>query len=209
MERILQYFPDLTDHQISQFEALMPLYQEWNSMINVISRKDIDQLYLRHVLHSLSIAKLIQFLPESSILDLGTGGGFPGIPLAILFPETKFTLIDGTAKKIRVVNEVAKAIKLTNVIGHQKRAEEWKGEKFDFVVTRAVAQLSMLWPWCEKIISDRQRHIMPNGIWALKGGNVEKEIKDLGKGMYAEATPITDFYEEPFFKEKYVVYVQY
>ncbi len=208
MESILQYFPDLTDSQIQQFQQLGPLYREWNEKINVISRKDIDNLYEHHILHSLAIAKVVSFKPKARVLDLGTGGGFPGIPLAILFPETSFTLIDGTRKKISVVNEVAGAIQLDNVIARHIRAEELKGQ-FDFVVTRAVARLEKLVPWSFRLIKEKQQHPLPNGLLALKGGNIQEEIKDLGRGHYVEVFPITDFFEVPYFEEKSVVYVQW
>ncbi len=207
MELILKYFPDLSQEQIEQFKALEGLYTDWNQKINVISRKDIDQLYLRHVLHSLVIAKYITFKPEAKILDLGTGGGFPGIPLAILFPEVKFTLIDGTKKKILVVKEVAEALGLTNVDAQQMRAEELKA-KFDFVVTRAVAKLAKLLPWSRRLIDSKQQHAIPNGLIALKGGDIKSEIDELSNREYIETIAINDYFQEAVFEEKYVVYVQ-
>ncbi len=207
MQIILDYFPDLTHAQISQLEALEELYKEWNTKINVISRKDIENLYERHVFHSLTIAKILPFEPGAKILDLGTGGGFPGIPLAILFPETQFKLIDGTRKKITVVQEVINAIGLNNAVGLHIRAEELK-EKFDFVVCRAVAPLEKLVLWSQRLIRQKQMHFMPNGLLTLKGGNLKEEIKALPKGEYVELFPLYEIFEEPYFEEKYLVYVQ-
>jgi 16S rRNA (guanine527-N7)-methyltransferase len=209
MEAINKYFPNLPDQQRQQLEQLDELYRDWNQKINVISRKDIDNLYEHHVLHSLAITKVIQFVPGAKVLDLGTGGGFPGIPLAILFPETEFVLIDGTRKKITVVNEVAQALGLKNVQGVQQRAEERKGASFDFVVTRAVALMEKIVPWSMPLIREKQLHALPNGILALKGGDVKEELKALPRGTYAEIYPIKDMFSEPFFVEKSVVYVQY
>ena len=209
MDRIRHYFPNLSPEQDRQLEQLDSLYRDWNQKINVISRKDIDNLYEHHVLHSMAIAKMVSFLPGAKVLDLGTGGGFPGIPLAIMFPETEFVLIDGIRKKIKVVNEVAEALGLQNVKGFQQRAEERKGAHFDFVVTRAVALLEKLVPWSMPLITDEQRHVLPNGLIALKGGRVKEEIAGLPKRSYTEVYPISDFFEEEFFVEKSVVYVQY
>ena len=208
MELIQQYFPNLTEQQQEQFRQLSPLYQDWNQKINVISRKDIDNIYEHHVFHSLAIAAVIRFRANSEILDLGTGGGFPGIPLAILFPDTKFTLIDGTLKKIKVVKEVKEAIGLKNVEAMQMRAEELKKRRFDFVITRAVARLPQLVQWSERLLKSKHVHPLPNGLIALKGGRVQEEIKELPKGSYAELYPIKDFFQEPYFEEKFVVYVQ-
>jgi len=208
MQRLLHYYPDLTESQIKQFEQLGPLYEDWNAKINVISRKDIDQLYERHVLHSLAISKVVTFLPGAKILDLGTGGGFPGIPLAILFPETEFLLVDGIAKKIRVVNDVAEQIGLQNVTAIQARAEELKNKKFDFIVTRAVAKMDQLFRWTQRLYSKTHIHAMPNGMIALKGGNIKAEVKALPKGEYTEIYPLPKMYKEDFFEEKYVVYLQ-
>ena len=207
MDIIRKYFPNLTPKQLQQFEQLLPLYTDWNQKINVISRKDIDNLYERHVLHSLAIAKLYTFLPGAEILDLGTGGGFPGIPLAIFFPETQFTLIDGTGKKIRVVEEVKTALGITNVRAKQIRAEELK-QHFDFVVSRAVAQLDQLINWSFRLLKKKQQHAIPNGLIALKGGNVQAEINALPRKEYVEVDPISNLFEEAFFEEKFVVYVQ-
>ncbi len=208
MELIQQYFPNLTEQQQEQFRQLGPLYQDWNQKINVISRKDIDNIYEHHVFHSLAIAAVIRFRANSEILDLGTGGGFPGIPLAILFPDTKFTLIDGTLKKIKVVKEVKEAIGLKNLEAMQMRAEELKKRRFDFVITRAVARLPQLVQWSERLLKSKHVHPLPNGLIALKGGRVQEEIKELPKGSYAELYPIKDFFQEPYFEEKFVVYVQ-
>ena len=204
MEEILKYFTDLTDKQKQQFAALFDLYKDWNEKINVISRKDIDNLYLHHVLHSLAIAKAVSFRPGTRILDFGTGGGFPGIPLAILFPETQFKMIDGTGKKIRVVNEVATAIGLENVEAVHLRGEEEKG-KYDFVVSRAVMPLPDLMKIVKKNVGKEQRNSMPNGVICLKGGNVEREMRPFKK--IAEATEITNWFDEDWFKEKFVIYV--
>jgi 16S rRNA (guanine527-N7)-methyltransferase len=206
VQLILKYFPEISAHQASKFEELMPLYREWNEKINVISRKDIDNLYLHHVLHSLAIAKFIQFKPGSSILDLGTGGGFPGIPLAILFPDVRFTLIDGTQKKITVVKAVAESLGLENVEAKAVRAEDLK-EKFDFIVTRAVAKADQLLMWSRKLISGKQHNIYPNGIIALKG-NIKEELKLIPKHEYREMHPISKYFDETYFEEKYVVYIQ-
>lgn len=208
MEELLKYFPSITDTQKAQFEQLLPLYKDWNDKINVISRKDIDNLYTHHVLHSLAIAKAMGFKAGAQILDLGTGGGFPGIPLAILYPDVHFTLVDSIAKKIKVVQEVAQALGLKNVTAFQSRVEEIKGIKFDFVVTRAVAVLPELARWSLKHLKTKHIHTLPNGILALKGGNVKEEIKSLGRGHYAESTPITQYFKNDFFEEKYVVYLQ-
>ena len=204
MNIITKYFTDITDGQRRQFEALYELYQDWNSKINVISRKDIDNLYEHHVLHSLAIAKTIKFKDDTDILDFGTGGGFPGIPLAILFPNCRFQLIDGTGKKIRVATEVANAIGLKNCTPVHKRGEEEKGE-YDFVVSRAVMPLPDLERIVRKNISDKQRNSMPNGIICLKGGNVEGEIQPFRK--YVEVTEISQWFDEEWFKEKYVIYL--
>ena len=204
MNIITKYFTDITDRQRRQFDALYELYQDWNSKINVISRKDIDNLYEHHVLHSLAIAKTIKFKDDTDILDFGTGGGFPGIPLAILFPNCRFQLIDGTGKKIRVATEVANAIGLKNCTPVHKRGEEEKG-KYDFVVSRAVMPLPDLERIVRKNISDKQRNSMPNGIICLKGGNVEGEIQPFRK--YVEVTEISQWFDEEWFKEKYVIYL--
>ena len=206
MERILSYFPSLTEHQKWQLAALDDLYREWNEKINVISRKDIDNLYLHHVLHSLAIARFIQFSPGTKIVDLGTGGGFPGIPLAILFPECNFTLVDSIGKKITVVDAIATALDLKNVKAVHGRVEEMK-DKYDFVVTRAVARLEKLLPWARKVLSKKQSNPYPNGLIALKG-DLKEELAVLPKYEYREVVPISSYFQEPYFEEKYLLYVQ-
>jgi 16S rRNA (guanine527-N7)-methyltransferase len=206
---IHKYFSDLNETQVRQFEQLGPLYKEWNQKINVVSRKDIDHIYTHHILHSLSIAAFVQFLPEANVLDLGTGGGFPGVPLAILYPETQFMLVDGTGKKIKVVQEICEEIGLKNVEAKQIRAEEIKNRKFDFVVTRAVAKTHQLWQWTERLYTAKQRHIVPNGLIALKGGDIEAEIKEMPRGTYHDSVPISDLFEEPYFETKSILYIQW
>lgn len=204
MDIILKYFPELTDIQRGQFAALYDLYHEWNSKINVISRKDIDSLYEHHILHSLAIAKIIKFRPGTKILDLGTGGGFPGIPLAIMFPETNFKLIDGTGKKILVVKEISKAIGLENCVAEQLRGENETG-KYDFVVSRAVMPLPDLVRLVKKNIAKQQHNSLPNGLLCLKGGNVNEEIKPFKH--ITDVTDIGTFFTEEWFKQKYLIYV--
>ena len=208
MTEILKYFPKLTLEQQNQFAALLPLYTEWNEKINVVSRKDIENLNLHHVLHSLAIAKTTGFKEGSHILDLGTGGGFPGIPLAILYPSVSFLLVDSTAKKIRVVQEVATALGLKNVEAQHIRVEDIKGVQFDYVVTRAVTSLGQLFRWSRRLIKTKHINALPNGILALKGGNIREEVKALGKGQYVEITNISKFFEEEYFQKKVVAYVQ-
>lgn len=204
MDIILKYFPNLSDDQKKQFSALYDLYLDWNSKINVISRKDIENLYAHHVLHSLSIAKLIQFTDNTNIMDVGTGGGFPGVPLAILFPKCNFLLVDSIGKKIKVATEVANAIGLKNIQFRHCRAEEEKG-KFDFVVSRAVMPLPDLVKIVKKNISKEQHNALPNGVICLKGGSLENELKPFKKT--AEADDLSMFFEEEFFKTKKIVYV--
>lgn len=201
MEEILTYFPDLNEDQISQFSKLKELYSDWNEKINVISRKDIDELYTRHVLHSLAIAKVIQFTPGSDILDVGTGGGFPGIPLAILFPEVNFHLIDSIQKKILVVNEVSTALGLKNVKAEAVRAEKIKS-KYDFVVSRAVTQMPKFVAWVRNKIKSENKNTFPNGILYLKGGDLNEELKDFKN---IEIYQIQDFFTDDFFETKKVV----
>lgn len=207
MEILKKYFPGLTEVQLKRFEKLGILYPEWNRKINVISRKDIDQLFLHHILHSLAVAKYVQFKPGARVLDLGTGGGLPGIPLAILFPETQFTLIDARAKKLVVVKDLIDQLGLTNAGCRHQRAEEMK-EKFDFVLARAVTKLEILYTWAMPRISTQQKHALPNGLIVFKGGNIRDEINALPKKAYVEVIPVHDFFPEPYFSEKYLVYVQ-
>lgn len=203
MEAILKQFPNLTENQILQFQKLQGLYEDWNAKINVISRKDIDELYTRHVLHSLGIAKIIEFRPGSKIMDVGTGGGFPGIPLAILFPEVDFYLIDVIAKKIRVVNEVAAGLGLKNVKAEQKRAELVKQE-FDFIVSRAVTNMPDFVKWVDDKVAKKQNHELANGILYLKGGDLTEELKDFPK---ATQYNLSDFFSDEFFETKKVVHL--
>ena len=207
MDKILEYFPDLSEQQLFQLKELGLLYREWNQKINVVSRKDIDNIYEHHILHSMVIAKFVRFKEGARVLDLGTGGGLPGIPLGILFPEAQFTLIDGTRKKISVVNAIAEALELKNVKGRHIRAEELK-EKFDFVVCRAVASLDKLVVWSTPLLSNQEKHAIPNGLITLKGGNLSTEKKELPRGTYIDVLPLTHFLDEPYFEEKVIVYVQ-
>ena len=204
MNEILEYFPHLTDKQIEQFKALQALYEDWNQKINVISRKDISNLYSHHVLHSLAMAKAINFKDGTTIMDFGTGGGFPGIPLAIMFPNCKFKLIDGTGKKIIVANEVIKAIGLTNVVAEHIRGEEEKG-KYNFIVSRAVMPLPDLIKIVKKNVSKEQNNALPNGVIVLKGGNTEGEIHEHKK--LAEITPLSNWFKNDWFKEKSLIYI--
>lgn len=204
MDIILKYFPDITESQRAQFAALNDLYHEWNSKINVISRKDIDALYEHHVLHSLAIAKTIRFREGTKVLDLGTGGGFPGIPLAIMFPDTHFKLIDGTGKKILVVQEVAKAIGLENCEAAHLRGENENG-KYDFVVSRAVMPLPDLAKLVRKNICKTQRNSLPNGLLCLKGGNVDMEVRQFKHII--DITELSSIFSEEWFKQKYLIYL--
>ena len=203
MEEILKYFPNLTAIQIEQFQKLSDLYNDWNAKINVISRKDIDELYTKHVLHSLAIAKIQKFEPGTYVLDVGTGGGFPGIPLAILFPETRFYLIDVILKKINVVKAVAEALELKNVKAEQIRAENVKGD-FDFIVSRAVTNMPDFVSWIKDKIKKQQKHELKNGILYLKGGDLTEELKDFPK---ATEYNIAEFFEAEFFETKKVVHL--
>ena len=204
MELILKYFPGLTERQKEQFAALLPLYADWNAKINVISRKDMDNFYEHHVLHSLAIAKVQPFKSMSDILDVGTGGGFPGIPLAILFPQTNFHLIDSIGKKIKVVQDVAQQLGLANVRAEQIRAEQVDGE-YDFIVSRAVTDLSQFTQWVRGKLSDSHYHDLRNGILYLKGGDLEQELAPFRKRV--RTWDISDFYAEPFFDTKKVIYL--
>jgi 16S rRNA (guanine527-N7)-methyltransferase len=201
---IHKYFPDLNPTQVKQFDQLFELYQHWNAQINVISRKDIDELYERHILHSLGIAKVCQFLPGAQVLDVGTGGGFPGIPLAILFPETQFLLVDAIGKKIKVVNEVASAIGLQNLKAIHSRAEQVK-QDFDFIVSRAVTQLKDFYPWIKGKLKKESKHPLTNGILYLKGGDLAEELK-ASQLKNIKLFPLAEYFSEEFFETKFVVY---
>jgi 16S rRNA (guanine527-N7)-methyltransferase len=203
MEEIIKYFPNLSENQLLQFKKMEELYHDWNAKINVISRKDIEELYIKHVLHSLGIAKLVEFQPKTTVLDVGTGGGFPGIPLAILFPETRFYLIDVIAKKIKVVNEVATALGLENVKAEQIRAENVKGD-FDFIVSRAVTNMPDFVSWINDKIKKQQKHELKNGVLYLKGGDLTEELKDFPK---ATQYNLSDYFSEDFFETKKVVHL--
>ena len=201
---IFNYFPQLTEKQKNQFEQLGLLYREWNEKINLVSRKDVENLYINHILHSLGIAKVMEFKPGASVLDVGTGGGFPGIPLAILFPETQFHLVDSIGKKITVVNAVSEAIGLTNVKAEQIRAEQIKA-KYDFVVSRAVTRMQEFYGWMNNKIKDKSNHTLDNGILYLKGGDLDEEMNELKKrySLY----DLTEYFKEEFFETKKVVYL--
>ncbi|OIV41934.1 16S rRNA (guanine(527)-N(7))-methyltransferase RsmG [Flavobacterium johnsoniae] len=203
MDEILKYFPDLTDLQIEQFQKLDFLYHDWNEKINVISRKDIDSLYTKHILHSLGIAKIMKFEPGATVLDVGTGGGFPGIPLAILFPETRFYLIDVIAKKIKVVQGVVDALELKNVKAEQKRAELVKGD-FDFIVSRAVTNMPDFVSWIKDKIKKQHKHTLKNGILYLKGGDLAEELKDFPNATLYD---LAEIFDDEFFETKKVVHL--
>jgi 16S rRNA (guanine527-N7)-methyltransferase len=202
---ISKYFPQLTAGQQSQYEQLFDLYTYWNNQINVVSRKDIDLLFERHVLHSLGIAKIMSFLPGEQVLDVGTGGGFPGIPLAMMFPETQFHLVDSIGKKIKVVQEVASALNLKNVQASHNRVEQIPG-KFDFVVSRAVTQLKDFYPWVKDKFSKTSKNTLPNGILYLKGGDLKQEIAE--SGLKVQQFHLKDYFSEEFFETKQVIYVK-
>jgi 16S rRNA (guanine527-N7)-methyltransferase len=202
---LLKYFPDLTAQQTAQFNRLPELYTFWNNQINVISRKDIDLLGERHVLHSLGIAKILAFLPGENVLDVGTGGGFPGIPLAILFPETQFHLVDSIGKKIKVVQEISSDLGLKNVKATHQRAEQID-EKFDFVVSRAVTQLKDFYPWVRGKFNKTSGNALPNGILYLKGGDLTQEIKE--SGLKVTQYHLKDYFEAEFFETKQVIYIK-
>jgi len=203
-ELIQQYFKGLSEQQVARFDQLYALYSFWNAQINVISRKDIDELYERHILHSLGIAKFINFTPGTKVLDVGTGGGFPGIPLAILFPDVQFHLVDSIGKKIKVVTEVAAALGLNNVKASHLRAEQVT-DKYDFVVSRAVTRLIDFYPWVKGKFSKESKNAIPNGILYLKGGDLKEEITE--SRLKAELYPLSDYFKEEFFETKYVVYI--
>ncbi len=203
MEIILKYFPDLSPEQLEKFEKLAEVYKDWNTKINVVSRKDVDEIYLRHVLHSLAIGKFIQFKTGSRIIDVGTGGGFPGIPLAILFPEVQFTLVDSIAKKIKVVNEVISALSLTNVNTINNRVENTKGQ-YDFIISRAVAAMPTFVHWTKSKIAKVSQHELRNGIIYLKGGDLTEELQPYKN---VQIIPLSDYFEEDFFETKKIVYL--
>jgi len=205
MEPILKYFGDFTQKQLQQFADLFDLYKEWNSKINVISRKDIDNFYLKHVLHSLAIAAVIEFEPGTRIIDIGTGGGFPGVPLAIFFPEVQLYLVDSIAKKLKVVDEVSRAIGLINVTTQHIRAEEIKNRQFDFAVSRAVAPIKDLWKWGFPLIKKGNKQELPNGLICLKGGDLVQEISE--SSLRPRMIPIDGLFNEEFFKEKYLLHI--
>lgn len=205
MEEIIKYFPDLSKTQIEQFTALGEGYKEWNSKINVISRKDINMVYIHHILHSLSIAKVMPFKPGTQVLDIGTGGGLPGLPLAIMFPDSDFLLVDSIAKKIKVVQGLTEKLDLKNVESKQIRAEEIK-EKFDFVVCRAVKKLAVLYGWTGKLIHKNNMNTLNNGYLLLKGGDLTEEIAELGKKV--KLHPLNDFFDVEHFRDKYVLYLK-
>jgi 16S rRNA (guanine527-N7)-methyltransferase len=208
LDIILKYFADFTPQQIDQFSRLEALYREWNEKINVISRKDIDALYEKHVLHSLAIAVLCNFDKGAQVVDIGTGGGFPGIPLAIFFPDVDFLLVDSIGKKINVVNEVAAGVGLKNVKTLHGRVEEIKGRTFDFAVSRAVAPLGDLWKWINQLIKQGQKSDeLPNGLICLKGGDLKNEIFESGLKRITQAWSVNNIFPEPAFEDKYVVYV--
>lgn len=204
MEYLLKYFPALTQKQMHEFSQLQKIYAEWNEKINVISRKDIENLYLRHVLHSLSIAKFVQFKNAAKVMDLGTGGGFPGVPLAILFPEARFHLVDSIGKKLKVIEAVKDELQLKNIFTFHARAEEMEF-KYDFVVSRAVAPLSELLQWTKGKYSAQDLHPVRNGLICLKGGNIEEELSVVPK---AKKIPVANYFQEDFFKDKFVVYCE-
>lgn len=204
IQLINNYFPKLLRQQLEQFSQLKDLYTIWNDQINVISRKDIDNLYLNHVLHSLGIAKVISFNPGSTVLDVGTGGGFPGIPLAIMFPKSQFHLVDSIGRKIKVVNAVSASLKLKNVIADHIRAEDVKGQ-YDFVVSRAVTRMREFHGWVRSKIKKESKHELPNGILYLKGGDLDEEMAELGKPF--QTFNLSDYFKEEFFETKKVIYV--
>ena len=206
MNIILKYFPILSPSQMQSFSSLEPLYREWNSKINLISRNDISHLYERHVLHSLAIGKFIRFLSGTQVLDVGTGGGFPGIPLAILFPDVQFHLIDSTGKKIKVVNEISTALKLKNVTTEQIRLENFK-TKYDFIVSRAVTKLPAFAGWAKKNISPVHKNAIPNGIIYLKGGDLSSEIKPFKKNVIVQE--LSKYFKEEYFATKKLVYIEF
>ena len=206
LEMITRYFTDFSDLQISRFTALGQVYKEWNEKINVISRKDIDSLYEKHVLHSLAIAAVFKFTSGIEIIDIGTGGGFPGIPLAIAFPDVQFHLVDSIGKKLKVVNEVVQALQLKNVTTQHTRAEEIKNRKFDFAVSRAVAPLKDLWQWSSPLLSNKKKtDLFKNGLICMKGGDLTQEIRE--SRLKPQIREIAGLFKEAFFREKYLLYI--
>ena len=206
MEIVLKYFSDFTDTQLQQLQALEGLYKEWNEKINVVSRKDIDQIYLHHVLHSLSIAAIANFKSGADVIDIGCGGGFPSIPLAIFFPEVKFHAVDSIGKKLKVVQAVAEGAGIKNITVQHGRAEEIKNKKFDFAVTRAVAPLKELWTWTKPLLKKENKNEIDNGLICLKGGDLHQEISD--SGTRPKMMSVYDIFTEEYFKEKYILYVK-
>ena len=204
---IQTHFPGITPTQVEKLLALVPLYKEWNARINVVSRKDIESIFERHIFHSLFISKVINFRSGTEVLDLGTGGGLPGVPLAIIFPEVSFTLIDARAKKLKVVDHIADKLGIKNIRTKHVRAEDLK-EKYDFVVSRAVASSEQLVKWSRPLIKKKQINPIPNGLLCLKGGRLDEELKPVKKQYYHELIPISDYYSEPYYAEKYILYIQ-
>jgi 16S rRNA (guanine527-N7)-methyltransferase len=205
MELLLKYFADFSSHQISQFEKLKAVYTEWNEKINVISRKDIDHIYLHHVLHSLSIAAVVEFQPGMEVIDIGSGGGFPGVPLAIFFPDVQFHLVDSIGKKLKVVEAVAKATGIKNITTQHTRAEEIKSKKFHFAVSRAVAPLKELWQWSAPLLRKGNSANLPNGLICLKGGDLHQEISE--SPTRPKMQSVFDIFPESYFEEKYLLHV--
>lgn len=206
MEEILKYFSEFTDTQIQQFTALQKLYDEWNEKINVISRKDIENLYIKHVLHSLSIAAVFNFAEGTTVIDIGTGGGFPGIPLAVYFPQAQFHLVDSIGKKLKVVNEIAAVLDLKNVSTEHIRAEEIKNRKFDFAVSRAVAPLKDLWKWSRPLLTKNNKNDFANGLICLKGGELDLEISQCN--VKPNRIALSEIFKEPYFIKKYLLYLK-
>jgi len=206
MEEIIKYFSEFTDKQVAQFAALQSLYNDWNEKINVISRKDIEHLYLKHVLHSLSIAAVFNFNDDTSIIDIGTGGGFPGIPLAIYFPNVQFHLVDSIGKKLKVVNEIALALELKNITVEHIRAEEIKNRRFDFAISRAVAPLKELWKWSKPLLNKKNKNDFINGLICLKGGDLVLEISE--SGLKPNQISLYEIFDDEYFKEKFLLHVK-
>ena len=208
METLLKkYFPQIDSLQTERLLSLVDIYKTWNEKVNLVSRKDVHNIGLHHILHSLALVKFLNFKPGTKVLDLGTGGGFPGIPLSIMMPEVNFLLIDGTLKKIRVVQDVIAKLNLQNVSARQVRAEELKGQ-YDFIITRAVASLNQLLLWSSHLINPEDNNALPNGIVAYKGGNITNELKELGSNYFYDVMEISENFDEPWFQEKYLIYIQ-